>query len=553
MDYTAPPLWGITNKASLFSLFSPKYVHAGLQTFMLAVAQDTDLLATLTDFNFQMQGLWECAHENPTACPNILKTKYPLLGRASKKHLRSQAAAELLISLWDNDHAQLKALLKQHLLSNFPLPPDADSDSAFNVLFTFRNFPAVMPDLNTVGSVVVSRSKSAKSNTSPKSASKDTSSDFKLDASAVQTPAVSESPAANALTLDATAGKPVLPPTPLANLDLYKLVEDSTLVFLTPSHAPKVAWLKEMPLVKTTKPKGQYPNMVNDYVMQLVTKKAEGILVGRLFFDYVSNDVNNEDIDYSVAYVQPGLITLPDPISDSYTNFLKVHWFAATHGDKSIPFENQLQYLNYEPPYVAFHSWDALNPRPTTVFSRQAYQNGLFIFPALKSLFPVQPELASEGKGALPSKLQSKKQTQADATKKSARRSASPPVSEKKRRTGASIKEMLMPVLEDVLEEVQGVPKPVLFLDSHGNWPLCRSSKCKKEKKYAVYSEVAGKKPAYCANCRPNDMIHMHYNNFRVYLQNKGELECFQVDTSDKHMCAAFGVDFVPATSDSDN
>ena len=124
MDYTAPPLWGITNKASLFSLFSPKYVHAGLQTFMLAVAQGTDLLATLTDFNFQMQGLWECAHENPTACPNILKTKYPLIGRASKKHLRSQAAAELLISLWDNDHAQLKALLKQHLLSNFPLPPD---------------------------------------------------------------------------------------------------------------------------------------------------------------------------------------------------------------------------------------------------------------------------------------------------------------------------------------------------------------------------------------------------------------------------------------------
>ena len=92
-----------------------------------------------------------------------------------------------------------------------------------------------MPDLNTVGSVVVSRSKSAKSaksNKSPKCSSKDISSELKLDASAVQTPAISESPAASALTLDATAGKPVLPPTPLANLDLYKLVEDSTLVFL---------------------------------------------------------------------------------------------------------------------------------------------------------------------------------------------------------------------------------------------------------------------------------------------------------------------------------
>ena len=111
-------------------------------------------------------------------------------------------------------------------------------------------------------------------------------------------------------------------------------MEDATLVFLTPSHAPKVAWLKEMSLVKITKPIGQYPSIVNDYVMQLVTKKAEGILVGRLFFDYVSNDVNNEDIDYSVAYVQPGLITLPDSISNRNTFFffLKVHWFAATHG-----------------------------------------------------------------------------------------------------------------------------------------------------------------------------------------------------------------------------
>ena len=84
----------------------------------------------------------------------------------------------------------------------------------------------------------------------------------------------------------------------------------------------------------------------------------------------------------------------------------------------SIPFETQLQYLNYEPPYVAFHSWDALNPRPTTVFSRQAYQNGLFIFPALTSLIPVEPELENEDKGALLTKVQSKKQSQADTMKK---------------------------------------------------------------------------------------------------------------------------------------
>ena len=66
--------------------------------------------------------------------------------------------------------------------------------------------------------------------------------------------------------------------------------------------------------------------------------------------------------------------------------------------------------------------------------------------------------------------------------KKSARISGSPPVAEKKRQSGASIKVKLMPVLEDVLEEVEGVSKPMLLLDSHGNWPLCTSSKCKKVK-----------------------------------------------------------------------
>jgi len=99
-----------------------------------------------------------------------------------------QLCTELLFSLWDNDNAQLKALLKQHLLSNFPLPLDADTDSAFNVLFTFRNFPSVMPDLNAIGSVVVSRSRSIKQKSAAIKGTS-SSSDLKLDATALQTPA----------------------------------------------------------------------------------------------------------------------------------------------------------------------------------------------------------------------------------------------------------------------------------------------------------------------------------------------------------------------------
>ena len=162
-----------------------------------------------------------------------------------------------------------------------------------------------MPDLNAIGSVVVSRSRSIKQKSAAIKGTS-SSSDLKLDATALQTPAAtSPMNSCCSYTQRHSWHLPVLPPTPLANLNLYKLVEDATPVFLMPSHAPKVAWLKEMSLVKITKPIGQYPSIVNDYVMQLV----EGIFVGRLFFDYVSNDVNNEDIDYSVAYVQPSLIT----------------------------------------------------------------------------------------------------------------------------------------------------------------------------------------------------------------------------------------------------
>ena len=78
-------------------------------------------------------------------------------------------------------------------------------------------------------------------------------------------------------------------------------------------------------------------------------------------------------------YVQPGVVTLPDPISDQYTNVFDVFWFSAKHEDITIPYEQQLQFLALEPPHIQFHSWYA-NPNPTSVFSAQAYGNGLLFF-----------------------------------------------------------------------------------------------------------------------------------------------------------------------------
>ena len=92
-----------------------------------------------------MSALWDCAHNNPTACPSILKSKLPLLGRASNKNARGQAAAGLLISLWDTDFPKLKSILKEQLLLAYPKPQDADS-SDFVALFSFRVAPETVVD-----------------------------------------------------------------------------------------------------------------------------------------------------------------------------------------------------------------------------------------------------------------------------------------------------------------------------------------------------------------------------------------------------------------------
>ena len=66
---------------------------------MMLVSSDEKLFGALNDLNSAMSSLWDCAHENPTSCPGILKAKMPLLSRASNKNAHGPATAELLLSL----------------------------------------------------------------------------------------------------------------------------------------------------------------------------------------------------------------------------------------------------------------------------------------------------------------------------------------------------------------------------------------------------------------------------------------------------------------------
>ena len=91
-----------------------------------------------------------------------------------------------------------------------------------------------------------------------------------------------------------------------------------------------------------------------------------------------------------------------------------------------------------------------------------------------------------------------------DKSRKTSRRSSPSRDAQHKKQKSMDIKKQLLPVLEVVLEQVEGIPKQVHFLDARGNWSLFRTAKCTKSGKYAVYSDGASQKPKYCGGCRPN-------------------------------------------------
>ena len=92
------------------------------------------------------------------------------------------------------------------------------------------------------------------------------------------------------------------------------------------------------------------------------------------------------------------------------------------------------------------------------------------------------------------------------------------------------------------MDGAEVLPKPVVFLDQNGNWPLCRTAKCKKNGTLAVYCEPEGKKPIHCTKCKSSMEVKSHFVNLKGYLHSKGELDPYNVDRTDSEMCAIFGV-----------
>jgi hypothetical protein len=177
-------------------------------------------------------------------------------------------------------------------------------------------------------------------------------------------------------------------------------------------------------------------------VSQLVKKEGEGFLIARVFFDFDGvQDANANKINYNKVYIQPGNVALPYPDS----------------------------------PHVYFHNWDAFNPNPSNLFSKQQFDSAFTFFGSVSQFVHETKKVVTSAKPLTPQK---RRLTTA----------LSPSTK------WAALKTQLLSVVDEVVQDQEGLPTTVTFLDGHGNWPLCKSKKCKVDGRYAVYGEQAKKK-----------------------------------------------------------
>jgi len=106
-------------------------------------------------------------------------------------------------------------------------------------------------------------------------------------------------------------------------------------------------------------------------VSQLVKKEGEGFLIARVFFDFDGvQDANANEINYNKVYIQPGNVALPYPDS----------------------------------PHVYFHNWDAFNPNPSNLFSKQQFDSAFTFFGSVSQFVHETKKVVTSAKPLTPQK-----------------------------------------------------------------------------------------------------------------------------------------------------
>ena len=155
-------------------------------------------------------------------------------------------------------------------------------------------------------------------------------------------------------------------------------------------------------------------------VSQLVKKEGEGFLIARVFFDFDGvQDANANEINYKKVYIQPGNVALPYPDS----------------------------------PHVYFHNWDAFNPNPSNLFSKQQFDSAFTFFGSVSQFVHETKKVVTSAKPLTPQK-----------------RRLTTALSPSTKRT--ALKTQLISVVDEVVQDQEGLPATVTFLVGQGNWPF---------------------------------------------------------------------------------
>ena len=209
-------------------------------------------------------------------------------------------------------------------------------------------------------------------------------------------------------------------------MDIATLMESAELVFCKPVAPVKLQWLRSLRLVPNSPPKGPFKDLVLRKFNKLLDNTADDILIGRVFFIMLLK-MQQEKKSITTKHMCSQVLSLcqtpsvtSTPILSKYTGLVQTTVTSLSRTS------NSCNTYPSTPPHSQFHSWDALNPNPSSVFSPQAYGNGLLLFPLLSSFVDIiEVADVSEGKPAAPKKLKSSKEL--DRTRKGSRRFPSPP------------------------------------------------------------------------------------------------------------------------------
>ena len=185
-------------------------------------------------------------------------------------------------------------------------------------------------------------------------------------------------------------------------------------------------------------------------------------------------DIIAYDLNYGTAYIQPGVVSFPNPLQKS-NNFLKCVWYECTscNGDIQVPPEIHLQFINPSQPYIPIHGWDECNPNPIHLFLQQQFDNGFSFFADVQQFLPSKIEKSAQTKQGTTAPRKSAKdlfqhtqhkkrhlESPAHNLKKLLPTKAKDLENESTKQTPAQIRAHLLPAVEDAVASTDGMPKP---------------------------------------------------------------------------------------------